>query len=805
MGEAEINASVIKRTLKSLCVSNAWSYAVFWRFDHRNPMLLTVEDAYYEDQVGAVLDNMLLMVHLLGEGTIGQAALSGKHRWILEDDQSGEWDSVRSSEIRETFQDDSDVSFQFSSGIKTIAAIPIEPRGVVQFGSTEKICENFEFVDQTTRLFRDIENLSALNHLENAHSSEEGEMYDINGLFASLISNNRAIPLSGFDYNEMQGNNCSAMNSSQSSPSTSDVHSGRMEFSNMNFEQALLRSTCSVNNASNTEYPTLASHNHNSASESRLQVSPDVILWKGNSLESCRNTEHDVMEYSMGALTETERNLQASSRNLTGNQHSVPSVFATQSGVSEQANSLERFPELFEEFKSADFTTDLFNFCQGDDLSQWFASSPDQNIGQMVNALSGELTQLVESTSTSSCLVGGDMAIEQNPAKKDMFHSQKLNVGCDQTKESWEDILMPLMAGNNCPTTSSASGKCVLASNATTSMSGPKKGLFSELGLEELLVGASSSSCLTKSSFEDQSSTPAKRRRIESSSVKCSQSQMSLLQYNLDKADNLMTKKELPKSQVGLWIDDSYSLTAASAVLSQTQKPEEQKKITRKRARPGESTRPRPKDRQLIQDRIKELRGIIPNGGKCSIDSLLDRTIKYMVFLQGVTKHGDKLRQSNEPKLIGNENGVPLRDNKSSGGGGATWAFEVGGQSMVCPIIVEDLNPPGQMLIEMLCEEQGFFLEIADIIRGFGLSILKGMMELRENKIWAHFIVEAKSHVTRIDIFWSLVRLLQQTSTNGIDSTNQPSNVILDGGIPQLDSYQKPNLPPPICLTETLH
>lgn len=139
----------------------------------------------------------------------------------------------------------------------------------------------------------------------------------------------------------------------------------------------------------------------------------------------------------------------------------------------------------------------------------------------------------------------------------------------------------------------------------------------------------------------------------------------------------------------------------------------------------------------------------------------------------------------------------------------------------------------------MLCEEQGFFLEIADIIRGFGLSILKGVMEVRGNKIWAHFIVEvsflsyeiflsvdisclpkrslilsspvlisillwqASSHVTRIDVFWSLVRLLQQTSTDGIDSTNQPSNVVMDGGIPLLDSYQK--FPPPICLTETLH
>lgn len=33
--------------------------------------------------------------------------------------------------------------------------------------------------------------------------------------------------------------------------------------------------------------------------------------------------------------------------------------------------------------------------------------------------------------------------------------------------------------------------------------------------------------------------------------------------------------------------------------------------------------------------------------------------------------------------------------------GGATWAFEVGDQSMSCPIIVEDLDPPRQLMIEV--------------------------------------------------------------------------------------------------------
>jgi hypothetical protein len=50
-------------------------------------------------------------------------------------------------------------------------------------------------------------------------------------------------------------------------------------------------------------------------------------------------------------------------------------------------------------------------------------------------------------------------------------------------------------------------------------------------------------------------------------------------------------------------------------------------------------------------------------------------------------------------QLINKEGGLHLKDNFE---GGATWAFEVGSRSMVCPIIVEDLNPPRQMLVEVM-------------------------------------------------------------------------------------------------------
>lgn len=97
-----------------------------------------------------------------------------------------------------------------------------------------------------------------------------------------------------------------------------------------------------------------------------------------------------------------------------------------------------------------------------------------------------------------------------------------------------------------------------------------------------------------------------------------------------------------------------------------------------------------------------------------------------------------------------------------------TWAVEVGDddEPVVCPIIVEELKPQGQMQIEMMMESRDQFLEIADVVRGLGLNILKGVMETREAKIWLHFIVEAKPHITRIQLFCSLVQLFQHTRTS---------------------------------------
>lgn len=195
--------------------------------------------------------------------------------------------------------------------------------------------------------------------------------------------------------------------------------------------------------------------------------------------------------------------------------------------------------------------------------------------------------------------------------------------------------------------------------------------------------------------------------------------------------------------------------------LMQSRKGAKLSKVNKRRSIPGDNQRPRPRDRQMIQDRVKELRELVPNGAKCSIDGLLDRTIKHMMFLRNVTDRAEKFRQWTHHE-------VPTQSNRKSSETknaekiGTSWAFQLGSELEVCPIVVEDLEYPGHMLVKMLCNEHGLFLEIAQVIRGLELTILEGVIENHSGSTWARFIVEVSPGFHRMDIFWPLMHLLQR-------------------------------------------
>ncbi|PIN10642.1 hypothetical protein CDL12_16763 [Handroanthus impetiginosus] len=400
----------------------------------------------------------------------------------------------------------------------------------------------------------------------------------------------------------------------------------------------------------------------------------------------------------------------------------VPSVNNTNDAYVQRESGDDLFDVL-----GADFKNKLFNSCWNSCLSNESAPNTQNWDKNKKNLASSEIYSTSQGNSDSGIFssTGTDHLLEAVVSKIHSSAKQSIDdsVSCGTTLTN--------MSSSSAPNASLPYGRFGVSDNMKGELFGVPKYLAK--------AGTTSSCSLRTGSLKEESGTYSQGSSI----------------YG---------------SQISSWIEkDQKAKQNNNVSTGYSKKPDETTKTNRKRLKPGENPRPRPKDRQMIQDRVKELREIVPNGAKCSIDALLERTIKHMLFLQSVTKHADKLKQTGESKIMSKDGGLLLKDNFD---GGATWAYEVGSQSMVCPIIVEDLNQPRQMLVEMLCEERGLFLEIADIIRGLGLTILKGVMETRNDKIWARFAVEANRDVTRMEIFISLVHLLEQNAKSGAAQPN---------------------------------
>ncbi|KAI7741130.1 hypothetical protein M8C21_000650 [Ambrosia artemisiifolia] len=355
---------------------------------------------------------------------------------------------------------------------------------------------------------------------------------------------------------------------------------------------------------------------------------------------------------------------------LDNNQSTTDLQPNTGSGLTYFKEPLQDMFDLPTDFGIVDefFQTGDFN------SSQWYPQSPIQSNVTLNDQLASQST--------------GFLPVNFNENVKPLTISG-IDVDLFGNTGDLGDIVMPAMNDNRLGSDLFNLGRLPM-SKSTQSIENdwaslpPKKGLFSNLGIKELFEGISGTST---SCIEDQVSTGSKRRKTDNSIWEMGSLQPAVYNKNLGQKSEPIFKSEP-------WLGDGYSMDGSSAV-SQAKKQVEPTKPTKKKAKPG--TRPRPKDRQMILDRMAELRELIPNGEKMSIDCLLDRTIKHMLFLQSVTKHADRIKQVDEPKY----NGV-IQNNHSNdpNNNGVTWACELGNQTMSCPLIVEDLSTPGQMLIE---------------------------------------------------------------------------------------------------------
>ncbi|KAL6986462.1 hypothetical protein U1Q18_019824 [Sarracenia purpurea var. burkii] len=640
--QSERNDSMVKKALESLCRNNGWTYGVFWRFDQINSLLLTLEDAFYEEHMDVFIDNMILQMHMLGNGIVGQVAFTKQHRWMLSDAHSGGQNPAASIENQDIFQDNSEIHHQLSSGIETVAVISVEPRGVVQFGSTQKIPESMEFVDQTKRLFKNVENGDMVILPDSMPSSSNSEIYDLSRLFASS-------PSSGNSY---LGN-------------LKPMHGGSSKYH--------VGSTCSL-----TDLPWLCpfTSDHNGTKNSfHLQNQSEKAT-----------TEAPFKSYSKSNSTTNFKNVQDSTFTSV---HSIEGLFDNK----RRSNS----PRTFQ---AGDFTAALSKSCPLDYCSPWIDPLRKQcndntlsTTAMEVSSLSSRLdgaeilinnpvynlaNSMQTPTANTLCFDGIKKFLSDPIVEDDQFDSLEVDFEWGLEQDFLNDLLIPVTSGDDLD--------------------------FSI---------ASSSNSIASTSFEELSSASKRKEScsISGDQVHCFTGKMNSFwpMHDLGSSYYLEPKKEvIPRSRVDSWIGDSHSITAGSSVVSKPKRSEESVKIGRKWARPVSRTKNKEnKERVRMRARIAELRELIPNSEK--------------------------------------ESGMVMRNNSSSSCFNDTRACEVGPQTEVDSVDVKDLSPPGQKLIKMLCEEKGFFLEIVDIIQGIGLTILKGVMELQENKIWARFIVEVEN------------------------------------------------------------
>uniref|UniRef100_A0A5B6Z4C3 Putative transcription factor LHW n=1 Tax=Davidia involucrata TaxID=16924 RepID=A0A5B6Z4C3_DAVIN len=708
----------LRQFLQSLCHNSCWNYAVFWKLQHQSQTLLTWEDGCCacpkltesmesilddicfkgldgifpsscessihdgnlgEYPIGLAVADMSRVQYALGKGVVGEVAYTGNHRWLSHDNISaGELNYKSVSVCPDEWL------LQFLGGIKTILLVPVVPHGVLQLGSLKMVAEDLALVAYIQDKFN--------AHLNVGYSvpftSKREFLAESPSSLMSVLMENLD-ELSTITMNKMD---------SEDSRGADSVKPKNNKVSTTNQMNPL----CTVQDArhmSEKDMPEI----FNGPSENDISVRSMGLIEVSKPVNQSHNAnKSEMMKRSIFSFSGLEEELQAFSY---ADDYNV-GVFGeyahdTTNSYFDGGMMEQPFVDKDADNKGHKNVSSFFSFpidCElHKALGPTFLGQTKEYLWDL--SVSGE-----DARSSSSLICNRDLIQGIEPSAWE-------SSGCF-AKGDHVEHLSEAVAANLC------------SSSDDNSSSGPK------------VVRSSMS---TSAQFNASSKV---HRQAEGSSlvgenaVPWSRATSAFVASGRNDITNSSPSASSFGSMMSSLIEEEQQKKGYSYL--QPRKGPKLSNVSKRRARPGDNQRPRPRDRQLIQDRVKELRELVPNGTKCSIDGLLDRTIKHMLFLRSVTDQADKLRQ---------------------------WVHqEVSDRSelQVCPIVVEDLEYPGHMLIEMLCNDQGLFLEIAEVIHGLELTILKGVMESRSNSTWAHFIVQASKGFHRLDIFWPLMQLLQQ-------------------------------------------
>ncbi|XP_039048090.1 transcription factor EMB1444-like isoform X2 [Hibiscus syriacus] len=716
----------LNQILRSLCLNTEWKYAVFWKLKHRARMVLTCEDAYYDhvdqhdplnhcfrdtvesldsgyhsrDALGLAVAKMSYNVYSLGEGIVGQVAVSGKHQWIFADKHANSYCSLFES--------------QFAAGIRTIVVVSVVPHGVVQLGSLNKVYEDVKLVSRIRNVFFALQESSVGHISSSVECSTKSSLFKQD--FPTKVLDSEVIPLDKAVQKE--------------------------------WPHGLLPELAHRQKYSDSSFVLPVSNNH---PKQATQV----------------ENKHEGLQLSSAASDSNLEHQNQLGRHLINN--------AVCKGETDGWKDMSLEPENVYANRPAVGSVNLYN-----------VALPAEQYGAghacySSNLLSSALSDMVKPSGLSSYPnVVLDIPKSSNIKFQNNLRLRNQNdlVDMDSINTSFKfsagyelyEVLGPTFLGKSIYADSQVDN-AEAGANIEMQEGMSCSQLTFESGSENLVeavvanVFHSGSDMKSERSFCRSALSSLTTGNTPEPSI-LTKSTINSADYSINKSSLVEVNKQNCLNSSGL-CGSMSSKAHSSPCLSNCEQLErslEPSKNNKKTARPGEKPRPRPRDRQLIQDRIKELRELVPNGAKCSIDSLLEHTIKHMVFLQGITKHADKLGKCADSKMYEKGAGILGSSNYEQG---SSWAVEVGSHLKVCSIVVENINKNGQMRVELLFDECSHFLEIAEAIRSLGLTILKGFTEAHGDKTWICFVVEGQNKVFhRMDILWSLVQILQSKATS---------------------------------------
>ncbi|KAK6780627.1 hypothetical protein RDI58_022811 [Solanum bulbocastanum] len=718
-------ASKLQQALRSLCCNTPWKYAVFWKLTHRARMMLTWEDAYYDNDgfpvkkspgstagnlydghysnnhLGVAVAKMSYHVYSLGEGIVGEVAITGKHLWLSADKVAAI--TSLAPEHCDGWQ------AQFSAGIKTIVVAAVAPHGVVQLGSLDSIPEDLRAIKHIRDVFSELQELmasclrSSMQHsMENSCLSEISTRTSGSEVFQDCVNN------LGRSVCEDGRNMWSPLYTSvEKSVDHSCIFSQSGDYPNKILEvvnnQGLHRTSVQGSDDSENLLPA-------SCESSIIKHQEEGQMWEETDPKFEGQTSN-LRVLGKGSVDKREPTFRSD---------------ASIGSVSYDTGQVTQCPQPNRNNLASEAYNDRNGMLGLSDLPNAYAAKcAETNLGFE--------TECNDPMHTSFRFCAG---YELYEALGPVF--QKGNSSKDWEAGKREEMAVDMLEGIG-----------------TSSL------VMSNTGNEHLLeavianVNRHDNDCSSVKSFcksvDSLLTTEITAKPCSSDIGTISSTGYSFDRETLNSFNSSGTCSI--RSSRGL------SSTSCSRGSGHAERPLEPVKMHKKRARPGESCRPRPRDRQLIQDRIKELRDLVPNGSKCSIDSLLERTIKHMLFMQSVTKHADKLSKCSASKLVDEESVIC---GSSSHEVGSSWAVEVGNNQKICPMRVENLGMNGQMLVEIF-EDGSHFLDIAEAIRSLGLTILNGQAEACGERTRMCFVVEGQNDRTlhRMDVLWSLMQLLQ--------------------------------------------